>query len=45
MEITAGFIHKGLETLESDKILIAVGDAILDLCSGLPIYEYVGEGD
>ena len=45
MEITAGFMHKVLENSESDKILIAVGDAVLDLCSGFPIYEYVEEGD
>ena len=45
MEITAGFIHKGLKNPEFDKILIAVGDVVLDLCSGLPVYENVKEGD
>jgi hypothetical protein len=37
MKITAGFTHKGLETPESDTLLIAVGDAVLKLCSGFPI--------
>jgi hypothetical protein len=44
MEITAGFIHKDLETPQFDKIRIAIGGAVLDLCSSLAIYEYVEEG-
>ena len=34
-----------LKKPESDKILIAVGDAVLELYSGLPVYENVKEGD
>ncbi|OPX36278.1 MAG: serine hydroxymethyltransferase [Desulfobacteraceae bacterium 4484_190.2] len=39
MKIIAGFIRKVLENPGSDKILTGVREAVLDLCSGFPIYQ------
>jgi glycine hydroxymethyltransferase len=45
MKIIAGFIRKVLENPASDSILTEVREAVLDLCSGFPIYQYMEEGD
>ena len=45
MKIIAGFIRKVLESPESDNILTEVREAVLDLCSGFPIYQHMEEGD
>ena len=45
MKIIAGFIRKVLENPGSDNILTEVREAVLDLCSGFPIYQHMEEGD
>ena len=45
MKIIAGFIRKVLENPGSDSILTEVREAVLDLCSGFPIYQHMEEGD
>ena len=45
MKIIAGFIRKVLENRGSDNILTEVREAVLDLCSGFPIYQHMEEGD
>ena len=45
MRIIAGFIRKVLENPGSDNILTEVREAVLDLCSGFPIYQHMEEGD
>ncbi len=45
MKTIAGFIRKVLENPESDNILTEVREAVLDLCSGFPIYQHMEEGD
>jgi glycine hydroxymethyltransferase len=43
MKIIAGFIRKVLENRGSDNILTEVREAVLDLCSGFPIYQHMEE--
>ncbi len=43
MKIIAGFIRKVLENPGSDNILTEVREAVLDLCSGFPIYQHMEE--
>ena len=45
MKIIAGFIRKVLENSGSDNILTEVREAVLNLCSGFPIYQHMEEGD
>jgi glycine hydroxymethyltransferase len=45
MKIIAGFIRKVLENPGSDNILTEVREAVLDLCSGFPIYQHMEESD
>ena len=45
MKIIAGFIRKVLENPGSDNILTEVREAVLDLCSGFPIYQHMEEGN
>ncbi len=45
MKTIAGFIRKVLENPGSDNILTEVREAVLDLCSGFPIYQHMEEGD
>ena len=45
MKIIAGFIRKVLENRGSDNILTEVREAVLDLCSGFPIYQHMEEGN
>ena len=45
MKIIAGFIRKVLENPGSDNILTEIREAVLDLCSGFPIYQHMEEGD
>ena len=45
MKIIAGFIGKVLENPGSDNILTEVRKAVLDLCSGFPIYQHMEEGN
>ncbi len=44
MKVIAGFIRKVLENPGSDNILTEVREAVLDLCSGFPIYQHMEEG-
>ena len=44
MKIIAVFIRKVLENPGSDNILTEVREAVLDLCSGFPIYQHMEEG-
>ena len=39
MKIVAGFIEKVLGSPQSDSTLTEVREAVLDLCSGFPIYQ------
>jgi len=43
MKIIAGFIRKVLENRGSDNILTEIREAVLDLCSGFPIYQHMEE--
>ena len=45
MKIIAGFIGKVLGNPGSDNILTEVRKAVLDLCSGFPIYQHMEEGN
>jgi glycine hydroxymethyltransferase len=45
MKIIAGFIRKVLENPGYDNILTEVREAVLDLCSGFPIYQHMEEGN
>jgi glycine hydroxymethyltransferase len=44
MKIIAGFIEKVLENPQSDRAQMEVRQAVLDVCSAFPIYQYMEEG-
>ena len=44
MKIIAGFIHKVLGNPGSESLLAEVQEAVLDLCSGFPIYQHMEGG-